>query len=537
MLTVWRRALTEELPFQAKCCWCGGALVYRAQAERSSEWVPEGLYWCETAACRLRQREYAYARNVVTKDGRKKTERVEYLFVPLPKQVEFLGRMAPYKLYGGAAGPGKSYAMRWALYRLARVIPNFRALILRENFGELEQTHYADMEVEQELVGARFVKGSNLMIWDDNKSRIIGGHLDDQRAVRRYLSTNYDVIACDEGSQYPPMPLLELSTRARTTKAAAKPYVGDGQFWVATNPGGPAAAMLKDFFITHTPDFEVHPKLQAKYRSEDWVYIKALLEDNPYSAASYETKLAVLQSWRYEQLRNADWDVSEGAFFEGFSARTHGRALNLPRPLQGVVEAVDWGFTSPGCVGWFVPLADNHWHCVAEWKFRKLVAEDVARGILEMRRELGIGSITYTVVDPSMRNKTGHGQGESFIETFTRCGVPCRLGHSDREMGWPRLAAAFKLAPDGVPWLTFEPGECKYLLRSIPGLLADKTNPEDVDTKMDDHGADMARMFVMSRPPSWKDAPSAAIDYPEGSVGWWDKHYFKAEPESAGVLA
>jgi hypothetical protein len=149
---------------------------------------------------------------------------------------------------------------------------------------------------------------------------------------------------------------------------------------------------------------------------------------------------------------------------------------------------------------------------------------------------LGIASVAYTVVDPSMFNKTGHAQGESFAETFARNGVPCRRGHNDRAMGWPRVASAFKVSPSGTPWLTFDP-ECKYLLRSIPALLADKHNPEDVDSDLDDHGADMVRYFCMSRPPLDRDAPVAAVEYPEGSVGWWDKHYFKAEPETTGVLA
>lgn len=485
----------------------------------------------------MRQREWSFARTITTTpgSGHKKQTLVEYLFVPLPKQVDFLASKAAYKLYGGSAGPGKSHTIRWGLYRLSRVIPNFRALLLRESYEELEQTHFADMEVEQELIGGRFIKGDHMMVWDDNKSRIIGGHMQDPRAIKRYLSTNYDVIACDEGSQYPPQSLMELSTRARTTKSAAKPYVGDGQFWVASNPGGPSTNMLEEFFISHTPNFEDAPQLAKEYKPEEWEFIRALLDDNPYSAESYSRKLAVLPSWRYQQLRHGDWSAAEGAFFEDFAKHTHTRTVGLPRPLTGAVEAVDWGFTAPGCVGWFAPVGDNHWHCIKEWKFKRQTAEDVARGIVKIRKELGIKRVRYTVCDPSMYNKTGHAKGESFADTFARFGVPCRRGDNDRAMGWPRLAAWFRPASDGIPWLTFDP-DCKYLIRTLPALLADRNDPEDVDSSLDDHGADMCRYFVMSRPPLSQNPTDRPAELIPGSWGWW-RRYHNQQSEPKGVLA
>jgi hypothetical protein len=120
------------------------------------------------------------------------------------------------------------------------------------------------------------------------------------------------------------------------------------------------------------------------------------------------------------------------------------------------------------------------------------------------------------------------------METFRRFGIACRKGDNDRVMGWPRMAAWFKPAEDGVPWLTFDKDHCKYLLRSIPSLLADKSNPEDIDTSLDDHGADMVRYFLMSRPPIWsherpEDRTPAAMFSPA-----WFKSLTARE---SGVLA
>lgn len=41
---------------------------------------------------------------------------------------------------------------------------------------------------------------------------------------------------------------------------------------------------------------------------------------------------------------------------------------------------------------------------------------------------------------------------------------------------------------------------CKHLIRTLPELLNDENNMEDVDTKMEDHAYDQFRYAMMSRP-------------------------------------
>ena len=505
----------------AKCCWCATPLVR-----------VDGIWWCLTPECRAKQLESAI---VVQSSGKGKKTEHKYWFVPLPSQAQFDRVKAPRKLWGGAAGPGKSYGARRLAIRRCLMIPNYNVLLLRKTFPELERTHIKALRREADELGFTWAEARKTAEFPGTKSTLECGHMEDEAAVQKYLSSEYDLIIGEEGVQFAPDPLMEIMSRARTSN----PMVierGGAEVWYPTNPGGPSHALLRDLFISNTPDTERYPALATHYRPDQWAFIPAKLDDNPYIDPDYESlALSGLRKARYEQLRHGDWDAAEGCFFEEFSARSHARSLDLARPLTGVVEAVDWGFTSPGCVGWFVPLGDNHWHCVHEWKFRQLTAEEVAKGILKIRKQLGIGHVAYTVVDPSMRNKTGHGKGESFAETFARYGVPCKAGDNDRHMGWPRLAAWFKQAEDGMPWLTFDPG-CKYLLRSIPGLLADKNDPEDVDSKLDDHGADMCRYFVMSRPMHWA-ADAVRVQEPAaGSWGFWKKIHQRAT-ERAGAIA
>ncbi len=41
---------------------------------------------------------------------------------------------------------------------------------------------------------------------------------------------------------------------------------------------------------------------------------------------------------------------------------------------------------------------------------------------------------------------------------------------------------------------------CSYLRRTLPAAQSDKSDPDDVDTKGDDHGLDALRFGAMSRP-------------------------------------
>src|SRR3990167_4945523 len=167
----------------ARCCWCHEALVYDGTA-----------WWCATAACRQRQIDYG-----MPILHPKTHALLGWRYVPTPKQVEFDACPSKYVLYGGAAGPGKSHAARWALYRRAVRIPGFEALLLRKTFPELEKTHLRRMAREAEQVGGEFVESKRLMRFP-NGSLIECGHMEDAAAVEKYLSTEYDAIVPDEGS-------------------------------------------------------------------------------------------------------------------------------------------------------------------------------------------------------------------------------------------------------------------------------------------------------------------------------------------------
>jgi hypothetical protein len=447
-----------------------------------------------------------------------------WLYVPTPKQVEFDACPAKYRLYGGSAGPGKSHAARYRLYRKCLRIPGFEALLLRRTFPELEKTHLRRMATEVPRLGGEFIESKRLARFPGPGgaiSLIECGHMENADDVNKYLSTEYDDITVDQAEQLDPEPLLELSTRARTSKPRVLAE-GGATFTLLGNPGGPSAPLLLDLFIDHQPDFEAFPALAAEYRPEEWVYTPATLDDNPYIDPTYTAALAVLPKWRYEQLRNGDWRVFSGQFFSEWQERIHVATLEPSREARWF-RSLDWGRNQPGCVLWWAQLPDHQLYLRREWKFQGMSEQEVAVGIRAIDRELGLERLAYTAADPSIVNQTGAThqqgsfQGQSIGETLGHYQVPVIKADNDRFNGWGRCHALLRLAPSGVPWLQVHP-ECRYLIRSIAGAVSDPKDPDDVDTASDDHALDAWRYGAMSRPHPL-GTKKTRTRYAEGTMG------------------
>jgi hypothetical protein len=196
------------------------------------------------------------------------------------------------------------------------------------------------------------------------------------------------------------------------------------------------------------------------------------------------------------------------ARLSGRTAPTSADVLVLPRQLTWVA-AMDWGHNAPGCIGWAAVWdgpSGPRMHVLREWKFTDLEDELIADGYKKRTRELGIQPI-YVAGDPSMWIRDGRNasRGQSRAETLIRSGMPLRKAENARPDGWSRLHSWLRIPTNdeslviGEPMLTIDE-TCKYLIRTIPAQRSDKTDAEDVDTKGDDHGVDMLRYLVMSRP-------------------------------------
>lgn len=403
------------------------------------------------------------------------------------------------------------------MYRRCLTVKDYEALLLRRTWDELNKHHFRLMDREairfRELGwNVTFSITNREMKFHDTGAVIEGGHMEDPEDVQKYLSRERDEIVCDEGSTFEPKSLLELSTRARSSKPQVHATGSRGIFRVYTNPGGAASDMLYDFFIAHQPNFEEYaPKLKEVYKPEDWVYVPGNLEDNPYLPEEYEADLAVLQPWRYQQLRHNDWTIRAGQFFTTFAESTHVQDLDAGGRFYGDnyewFRALDWGYSNPGCVLWFACLPDGKLYIRLEHKYSHALVGQVCENILELDKEISANYIRYTAADPALWGPSTSAdalEGENMNETFMRFGVPMIKAKNERKNGWQRVREVLG-NPLGKDKL-FSPSHviihpsCRYLIRTITSAVSDPRDPEDVDTNIDDHAIDTLRYGCMSRP-------------------------------------
>ena len=114
------------------------------------------------------------------------------------------------------------------------------------------------------------------------------------------------------------------------------------------------------------------------------------------------------------------------------------------------------------------------------------------------------GGMRYGVLDSSLWHNRGD-TGPSLAEQMNMKG--CRWRPSDRSRG-SRIAGKNEIhrrlkVDDFIekPMLVFM-NNCVNTIAQIPAIPLDKKNPEDVDTKAEDHLYDALRYGIMTRPRS-----------------------------------
>jgi hypothetical protein len=230
-------------------------------------------------------------------------------------------------------------------------------------------------------------------------------------------------------------------------------------------------------------------------------FIPATLFDNPYLAndGMYEANLLSLPEMQRRQLLEGDWTINEGAAFTEFNTSIHTvKPFEIPTSWPRF-RACDYGYGSYSGVLWFAVAPDEQIIVYREMYVSKVLAADLAEMILEAESS---EKIKYGVLDSSLWHKRGD-TGPSLAETMIRKG--CRWRPSDRSAG-SRVAGKNEIHRRlQVDEFTEKPrmiifDTCRSLIEQLPSLPLDKNNPEDVDTKAEDHLYDALRYGLMSRP-------------------------------------
>src|SRR6202022_5130368 len=122
---------------------------------------------------------------------RKRAYKIEDFYQPFPRQKEFHESGAKYRLFGGAAGPGKTKALLYEAIRQAHNVPGSDSLLLRRTYPELESSllAYFRRDVPRSLY-KRYNESKPVATWN-NGSTTRFGYCRSESDVYRYQGAEF----------------------------------------------------------------------------------------------------------------------------------------------------------------------------------------------------------------------------------------------------------------------------------------------------------------------------------------------------------
>jgi len=274
---------------------------------------------------------------------------VDLGYEPFPKQQEFHASRAKYRLFGGAAGPGKSKALLMEAILQAHEVPGANTLLLRRTFSELEQTLllYFRRDIPRELYKSYNESKHVVTWWNGSTTRF--GYCQSEADVYQYQGAEFLFIGIDELTLFTLRQWQFLTSRNRCPVPGAFPCMAG-----ATNPGNIGHAWVKSLWIEKQAASGMeHPE---EFDASDYDFIPARVTDNPIYAgdANYLKTLRALPSHLKRAFLDGDWDVYAGQYFDRFDCSRHVvRAEQIEwKPWWPRWISIDWGFEHPAAVYW-----------------------------------------------------------------------------------------------------------------------------------------------------------------------------------------
>ncbi len=437
-------------------------------------------------------------------------------YTPFPKQQEFHASAAKYRLFGGAAGPGKSKALLMEAILQANEFAGANTLLLRRTFPELEQSLllYFRRDVPRELYLA-FNENKHVVTWR-NGSTTRFGYCQRENDVYQYQGAEFLFIGIDELTLFTLRQWQFLTSRNRCPIAGAFPCMAG-----ATNPGNIGHAWVKSLWIDKQPASAMENP--GEYDPGDYEFIPARVSDNPIYASdeSYLKALRALPSHLRRAFLDGDWEVFAGQYFDRFYLARHVlRAEEIGwKPWWPRWISVDWGFEHPAAAYWHaqVPAGVGGDRGSApdaqDAKSRQVVTyrEFVTRHTAprDLAREIIARSVSSSSESNNGREKIDaiYLSPDAFARRTDEASIAEQMGYVFAAAGFPRPAPADddRVAGWMLMYQMLDAGEwvltenCIELIRTLPSLVRDTARIEDV-AKMDgDDPADAARYGLKSR--------------------------------------
>lgn len=408
-----------------------------------------------------------------------------------PKQIEFSESKAKFRLYGGAKGGGKSYAMRSECLKQCLAAPNIRGLALRRTFPEIEQNMLVPMsselpkEVYTPNIGKAFFKFNN-------GSTLKFSHCRNFQDVMRYAGIEYDFICIEELTHWMEREFKILMNCLRTSREGIMP---NGFF--STNPGGVGHAWVRRLFVDR--------KFQHGEKPENYDFISAKVYDNAAlmkAQPEYEEDLQNLPDALRRAYLDGDWDVFEGQYFTEFNRDKHVIEPVVRKDfIKKRIIVFDYGYTAPSCVLWMDQDTQDNVCVYRELYITGCTYRQLAIRIKALTPKEEMEEISIILSDPAIVQKKSETTGSSAKDEMAKVGIHIKPANNSRISGWNVVRKYLKVARDpNSRELNSKlkiTSNCSNLIRTLPEQLHDDKNPEDLNTKLEDHAADTLRYGLM----------------------------------------
>lgn len=402
------------------------------------------------------------------------------------KQWQFFLSRAKYTCYGGARGGGKSWAIQRKSSLGAYEYPGIRILILRREYGDMENSIIAPM-LKILAPGSYQYNKTDHMITFINGSQIKFGNMPGYGAAveGKYQGQEYDWLFIDEATQFLESEFRGLCAIVRGANKIPK------RVFLTCNPGGPGHFWVKRLFVDR--------QFKNGENPEDYLFIPATVDDNKdlmEANPDYAKQLELLPEDIRRAHRYGDWNALAGVYFEEFTDGVHTCKPFPIKPHWQRYRAMDYGLDMFSCL-WIAVDETGRCYVYRQFEQSNMVVSDAARVQLELTRP--DERIPYTIAPPDMwsRNReTGKTQAAIFAEN----GVGLVKADNSRKQGWYALKELFKIrSDDGLPGLIIF-DTCGSLIDCVKCLQHDKTDPNDVSKSPHEitHGPDALRYFAQT---------------------------------------
>lgn len=467
---------------------------------------------------------------------------------PGPQSLAIAAQFVTELLFGGARGGGKSDFLLGDFLQDIHLGSSWRGILFRKSYPELEELIIRAKEIFAPY-GAIY-KVQEKTFYFPGGATLKMRQLEVEADADKYQGHQYTWIGWDELGNWAS---LTAYKKIKACLRNATMPIPNKRIRCSANPGGIGHHEVKHYFINPVPlGMELIVTDNEDGSQSTRMFIPSRVYDNKILLRNDPGYIQRLREIGSPELVRAwlegDWNVITGAYFPEFRADKHVLAPFAIPDHWMKFRSCDWGSATPFAVLWhavsdgyqvpsgpYIPVGAvvtyREWY---GWNGHpnqgiRMPASKVGEGI----RKIEVGEkITYGVIDPKAYSKY---DGPSHAERMAMVGAHFRKADNNRVGGWDMIRDRLcgidgNTDVDngvGTPmWYVFS--TCTHIIRTLPAMQHDLTNPEDADTDGEDHAPDALRYGLMSRP--WrrpKPAPpksAAAMVRPPTLDNLWALH-------------